>query len=58
MYADFSTEQDPVVKIGDYEARVKEVNPNNAIKMKVFALISYLENQGLMNNQGMKFFTR
>ena len=23
---------------------------NNAAKMKVFALISYLENQGLMNN--------
>ena len=30
MYADSSTEQDPIVKVGDYEVRVKDVDPNNA----------------------------
>ena len=33
MYADSSTEQEPVVKVGDYEVRVKEVDPHNATKM-------------------------
>lgn len=58
MYADYSTEQDPVIKIGDYEVRVKEVNPNNATKMEMFALMSYLDDQGLTNNQGMKSFNK
>ena len=58
MYADSSTEQDPVVKVGDYEVRVKDVNPNNATKMEMFALMSYLDDQGLMNNQGMKSFNK
>ena len=58
MYADSSTEQDPVIKIGDYEVRVKEVNPNNATKMEMFALMSYLDDQGLTNNQGMKSFNK
>ncbi|MBQ2902452.1 MAG: hypothetical protein IJE49_11505 [Agathobacter sp.] len=58
MYADSSTEQDPVIKIGDYEVRVKEVNPNNATKMEMFALMSYLDDQGLTNDQGMKSFNK
>ena len=58
MYADSSTEQDPVVKVGDYEVRVKDVNPNNATKMEMFALMSYLDDQGLTNNQGMKSFNK
>lgn len=58
MYADPSTEQDSVVKVGDYEVRVKEVNPNNATKMEMFALMSYLDDQGLTNNQGMKSFNK
>ena len=52
MYADSSTEQDPIVKVGDYEVRVKDVNPNNATKMEMFALMSYMDDIGLTNNQG------
>ena len=58
MYADSSTEQDPVVKVGDYEVRVKDVNPNNATKMEMFALMSYMDDIGLTNNQGMKSFNK
>ena len=58
MYADSSTEQEPVVKVGDYEVRVKEVDPHNATKMEMFALMSYLDDQGLTNNQGMKSFNK
>ena len=58
MYADSSTEQEPVVIVGDYEVRVKEVDPHNATKMEMFALMSYLDDQGLTNNQGMKSFNK
>ena len=58
MYADSSTEQDPIVKVGDYEVRVKDVNPNNATKMEMFALMSYMDDKGLTNNQGMKSFDK
>jgi len=58
MYADSSTEQEPVVKVGDYEVRVKEVDPHNATKMEMFALMSYLDDQGLTDNQGMKSFNK
>ena len=58
MYADSSTEQEPIVKVGDYEVRVKDVNPNNATKMEMFALMSYMDDKGLTNNQGMKSFNK
>ena len=58
MYADSSTEQDPIVKVGDYEVRVKDVDPNNATKMEMFALMSYMDDKGLTNNQGMKSFNK
>lgn len=58
MYADSSTEQDPIVKVGDYEVRVKDVNPNNATKMEMFALMSYMDDKGLTNNTGMKSFNK
>ena len=58
MYADSTTEQDPVVKVGDYEVRIKDVNPNNATKMEMFALKSYMDDKGLTNNQGMKSFNK
>ena len=58
MYADSSTEQDPIVKVGDYEVRVKEVDPNNATKMEMFALMSYMDDKGLTNNTGMKSFNK
>ena len=58
MYADSSTEQDPIVKVGDYEVRVKDVNPNNATKMEMFALMSYMDDKGFTNNTGMKSFNK
>ena len=58
MYADSSTEQDPIVKVGDYEVRVKDVDPNNATKMEMFALMSYMDDKGLTNNTGMKSFNK
>lgn len=58
MYADSSMEQDPIVKVGDYEVRVKDVDPNNATKMEMFALMSYMDDKGLTNNTGMKSFNK
>ena len=58
MYADSSTEQYPIVKVGDYEVRVKDVNPSNATKMEMFALMSYMDDKGLTNNTGMKSFNK
>ena len=58
MYADSSTEQEPIVKVGDYEVRVKDVDPNNATKMEMFALMSYMDDKGLTNNTGMKSFNK
>ena len=58
MYADSSTEQDPIVKLGDVEVRIKDVNPNNATKMEMFALLSYMDDKGLTNNTGMKSFNK
>ena len=58
MYADSSTEQDPIVKVGDYEVRIKDVNPNNATNMEMFALMFYMDDKGLTNNTGMKSFNK
>ena len=58
MYADSSTEQNPIVKVGDVEVRIKDVDPNNATKMELFALMSYMDDKGLTNNQGMKSFNK
>ena len=39
-YADSSTAQDPVIKVGDCEIHVNDVDPRNATKMEMFALMS------------------
>ena len=57
-YADSSTEQEPIVKVGDYEVRINDVDPSNATKMEMFALMSYMDDKGLINNQGMKSFNK
>ena len=57
-YADSSTEQEPIIKVGDYEVRINDVNPSNATKMEMFALMSYMDDKGLTNNQGMKSFNK
>ena len=38
-YAGSSTPAEPIIKVGDYEVRVKDVDPNNATELEMFALI-------------------
>lgn len=57
-YADSSTEQDPIIKVGDYEVRVNDVDPHNATKVEMFALMSYMDDKGLIENTGMKSFNK
>ena len=58
MYADSSTEEDPVVKVGKYEVHVKDVDPKHATRMEMFALLSYMDDKGLSNNHGISSFTK
>ena len=54
-YADSSTEEDPVIRVGvtngnaseAYDVHVKRVNPANASQLEMFALCSYTDDQGL-----------
>lgn len=57
-YADSSTAQEPVIKVGDSEIHVNDVDPRNATKMEMFALMSYMEDKGLIQNRGMKSFNK
>ncbi len=57
-YADSSTEAEPVIKVGDYEVRVNDVDPKNATEIEMFALTSYMDDKGLTDNTGMKSFNR
>ncbi|MCR5770384.1 MAG: hypothetical protein K6G87_04015 [Butyrivibrio sp.] len=57
-YADSSTEQDPIIKVGDYEVRVNDVDPKNATEIEMFALTSYMDDKGLTGNTGMKTFNK
>lgn len=57
-YADSSTAQDPVIKVGDCEIHVNDVDPRNATKMEMLALMSYMEDKGLIQNRGMKSFNK
>ena len=52
-YADSSTPENPVIKIGDYEVLVNEVDPHNATQLEMFALLSYLDDTNQTNNTGM-----
>jgi hypothetical protein len=57
-YADSSTLDNPVVKIGDNEISVKDVNPSNATEMEMCALMSYLDDVGASGNHGMSSFSK
>ncbi|SFU33620.1 hypothetical protein [Butyrivibrio sp. M55] len=57
-YADCSTEEEPVVKVGQYEVRINDVNPNNATKLELFALMSYLDKNGALNNRGISSYSK
>ena len=52
-YADSSTEQDSIIKVG-----VNDVDPKNATEIEMFALTSYMDDKGLTGNSGMKTFNK
>ena len=58
MYADSSTEEDPVVKVGKYEVRINDVDPQNATSLEMFALLSYMDDKGLTDNHGMSSYSK
>ena len=58
IYANSSTEQVPIIKVGNDEIRVKDVNPNNATKIEMFALMSYMDDKGLTGNEGIKSYSK
>ncbi|WP_026499018.1 hypothetical protein [Butyrivibrio sp. WCD2001] len=48
------SEAEPVVKVGKYEVRINDVDPQNATRMEMFALLSYMDDQGLTDNHGTR----
>lgn len=58
QYADSSTEQEPIVKVGNYDIRINDVDPQNATRIEMFALLSYLDDKGLIQNHGMKSYNK
>ena len=57
-YADSSTPAEPIIKVGDYEVRVNDVDPNNATELEMFALMSYMEDAGLIEKHGMASYSK
>lgn len=57
-YADSSTPDNPVIKIGDYEILVNEVDPHDATQIEMFALLAYLDDTNQTNNTGMSSFSK
>ena len=57
-YADSSTPADPIIKVGDYEVRINDVNPNNATQLEMFAWTSYMEDTGQIEKQGMSTYSK
>lgn len=57
-YAEKSTSNNPIVKVGDYEISVNEVNPRNATQLEMFALTSYMEDAGIIKKQGMCSYSK
>lgn len=58
MYSDSSTKENPIVKVGKYEVKINEVDPNNATRLEMFALLSYMDKNGLTNNHGMSSYSK
>ena len=55
-YADSSTPDNPVVKVGNYEVSVNDVDPANATELEMFALMSYLDDTSQSTSLGMSSF--
>lgn len=56
-YADSSTPEEPVIKVGDYEIKINEVDPNNATQLEMFAWTSYMEDIGGIEKSGMSSYS-
>ncbi len=48
----------PIVKVGDYEISVNDVDPENATEFEMFALMSHLDKTGQSRNEGMSSFSK
>lgn len=57
-YAESSTATDPVIEVGDSEIHVNDVDPVHATQLEMFALMSYMEDTGLLEKQGIASFTK
>lgn len=55
-YADSSTPDNPIVKIGDYEISVNDVNPKEATEIEMCALMSYMDDTNQTYNKGICSF--
>lgn len=58
QYSENSTPAKPIVKVGDYEVSVNDVNPENATEIEMFALMSHLDKTGQSQNEGMSSFSK
>lgn len=58
QYSENSTLATPIVKVGDYEISVNDVDPENATEFEMFALMSHLDKTGQSRNEGMSSFSK
>lgn len=57
-YADTSTPEKPIIRVGDYEVNIHEVDPTNATELEIFALVSYMEDAGMIERRGISSFSK
>lgn len=57
-YADTSTPENPIIRVGDYEVNIHEVDPTNATELEIFALVSYMEDAGMIERRGISSFSK
>ena len=58
QYSENSTLANPIVKVGDYEISVNDVDTENATEFEMFALMSHLDKTGQSRNEGMSSFSK
>ena len=58
QYSENSTPANPIVKVGDYEISINDVDPENATEIEMFALMSHLDKTGQSHNEGMSSFSK
>lgn len=58
QYSENSTPAKPIVKVGNYEVSVNDVDPKNATEIEMFALMSHLDKTGQSQNEGMSSFSK